>query len=398
MEKHYNKLRIKTLEHLLLPIIFFSYVYISYGIVIQGFVSTEIQIYFNINQNIVPLLNIPIFLGTSLGFYIYIYNSKIKYKKFFYSFLIMSIFINLFIIILRNFLYFILARLISAMGYGILLGYLFNYYYFYKLQFNVKSISLEWRNPFGILLASLFSYYFVQILSWKSAFYFLLTGIFVIIGVSFLPNIHNIQNMQNIRFSLFKNLSKEKKFLVIQFMIIYFIIGNNFYILVMNIKYLLVSLLNNHIVSNIYLILFSLSIILGYFISIYLYKNFNLKTLIILLNLLLIFTSFLSLNIFSYNQEIYFISSNMIIQTILWNIFLIYSINYFDTFEIYTVIKLIFFMFFLGGIFSSFFSFLMFKNLYINIFLLIIIFTILFIIMFLILSKNYNRHNHFMKR
>ncbi len=390
MNERSNKMRIKALGYLLLPIIFLVFVYISYGVIIQGFVSTELQDYFNLNLNMISLLNIPIFAGMCFG--VYISHYKIKNKKLFYSFLLFSIIVNFFNFFIKNYIYFLIIRFISGIGFGYLFGYLSIYYYFYKTKLNIKNISLEWGKAFGILFAALFTYFFVPFLGWKFAFFILLSGVFIIILLSFLPEIENISNLE------LKSLSKGKKSLLYLFMFIYFIIGNNYYILMMNIKNLFAHFSPKYITVHFYLILFSITIIFGYLASIYLYDKFNKIFLIFSLNLLLIFISFISIFVFSEIQITYFLSLNITIQIIIWNILLVYSLTFFDSQNYYIVIKSMFFMISLGGICSSIFSFFFNAKLSTNIFIFIGFTSLILLILTYILSKKYNRHDHFMKR
>ncbi|WGS64475.1 MFS transporter [Marinitoga aeolica] len=390
MNDRSNKIRIKSVGYLLIPAIFLVFVYISYGVIIQGFVSTELQYSFNLKQNILPLLNIPIFVGMCFG--VYISHYKVKNKKLFYSFLLFSIIINFFYFFIKKYIYFLIIRFISGIGFGCLFGYLSAYYYYYRSELNIKNVSLEWGKAFGVLLAALSTYYLVPFLGWNFAFFILLVGIFIIIMVSFLPEIEDISYLE------LKSFSKEKKTLLYLFMGIYFIIGNNYYIITLNIKNILVHFSKDYVIVHFYLILFSISIIFGYLISIYLYNKFSKFFLIFSLNLLLIFISFISIFAFSGIQIAYFLLLNIAIQIIIWNTVLVYSLTFFDPKERYIIIKSMFFMISFGGICSSIFSFLLNTKLSTNIFIFIGFTSLISLILTYNLSKKYNRYNHFMKR
>ncbi|KLO22951.1 hypothetical protein X274_07600 [Marinitoga sp. 1155] len=389
MNKYFYEFKMKALQHILLPIIFLTFLYITYGVVIQGFLSVELQNFFNISSKFLSLLNIPVFAGMCLG--IYISTHKIKYKKSTYFLLIVSVLINIFIFFSKNIFYFSIIRFITGIGFGYLFGYINFYYHYYKSKHNITSFALESGRTSGIISAAFFSYYFVQILGWKFAFFSLINGVFIIISINFLPNIRHNKHIS------LDNFSIKKKALSILFMTIYLIIGSSYYIFIINIKYILMTIFKDISISNLYLILFSGFFVFSFIVSAFLYNKFDMRNTLFTLIFLLMFISFLSLFTFFKNQLIFFILLNITIQNIIWNATILYSVSFFNVNEYYFIIKHMFFMISIGGILASIFSFLLHKNLIYNIFSFTIFSYFIFLIIIFILPKNYNRHNHFMK-
>ncbi|GAB6189522.1 hypothetical protein JCM30566_12620 [Marinitoga arctica] len=379
-----KKIEYLSIYHKILPIIFFSFVYLSYNIFINGFISMEIQDFFNIPDKFLMLLNIPVFLGIILGIFI---SNLFFNKKYFIVFILISILINILIFFLKNFFLFLLIRFITSIGLGVLTGNILAYYLIYENNISSTKAGI----PFGILAAAILTSFFVHKSGWEIAILFLLTGIFILIGISFLFSYIFTNKIHSTKF-----LKINKKYLLI-FSTLFFIIGMNFYFLIMNIKYILIIKHFDYILINLYLIIFPIFIISGYFISEYLYKNFNNKNSILYIISFVIFISISNFYIPSDFIMTLLISLNLLAFTMIWNITFIYSLNFFDRKFYFFLTKLMFIITSIGGIVSSILSHLFYENLYEKILLTITFTSIIFALTLLILSKYNNRNNHFIK-
>lgn len=378
------------LHYILSPIIFLVASFFSYNIFIQNFLFAEIQDFFNISKKLLLLSNIPMFSGIIIG--VFFSNKKIFNRKSFVFFISFSILINILIFFLKNFYVFLFIRFLSSVGLGLLISYILKYYYIYTKMYSLNNIiAIKSGIPFGIVIAAIFTAFFVQKLGWKSAFLFLLTGFFTLISLNFLLQYLHTEKNTYIKFS------QVNKAYLLMFSTLFFIIGTNFFILIDNAKIILISKKFDYNLINLYLIIISIFILFGDMISEYLMRIFNKKNLLLYLNLFAIFISISILSTFSEYLIVFFISLNLLIQTILWNITLIYLLDFFETNIFYFLIKLILIITFFGGICSSIFSYFLYENLYKNIPLIIIIVSFIFIGILLILSKYDNRNNHFMK-
>lgn len=384
-ENDYLNFEIKLMGKLLIPIIFFIFMYISYGIFIQGFLSTEIYTYFGISPKNYNILNGAIFLGMLIGNTLY--SEKKKNKNIFFNVSIILVLLYSMIFFINNYVYFLVLRLLTGIWFGYLFLYLNNFYLEYKLRVNIKDITFGWGRALGAILASIVAFYFSQILSWKYAFLMLSTGIFVIIGLKSMSYIYKFKDFNENSFYL-----KNKNILI--YSILYFLVGTNYYTLSMNIKNILMIYLNDYMLSNIGIIIFSFSILIGYIFSIFLYNKYNIFTLMKVLTLLLMIISFFSLFLDNGYYILDFLSLNIFVQTIIWNISLHYSFVDLNKFNPTKSIKLMLFMLALGGIFYSIFTYIFYDKLYVFVNSYIFFNSILL----LILSKNYQRNNHFMKR
>ncbi|KAF2955933.1 hypothetical protein [Marinitoga sp. 38H-ov] len=252
--------------------------YVMYGLIIQNYLSIEIINYFKINYNSFLLINILTFSGALLGF---ILSSKFNLPI---LFLFISILFNVFIP--NNFILFLIIRIISGFSYGIILFILPN--------------SFIW--PLGLITASLITYFFVPVLSWKIAIYILFTGFFIFIPLFYFPKFPKKKSFKN-------------NFLINS---IITIDSTVFFLLVFNIKHIIMNKLNDINLTNTYLIIFSFLILLSYIFSEQLKKSFNKKS-IIMLYILIIFSSF---------DYLYFPFINIFLQTTKLNLFLNHENSY----------------------------------------------------------------------
>jgi MFS family permease len=385
-ENDYLNSEIKLMGKLLIPIIFLIFVYISYGIFIQGFLSTEIYTYFGISPKTFNILNGATFLGMLIGVILYSKKKK-SINIFFNGISIILILLYSMIFFINNYVYFLVLRLLTGIWFGYLFLYLNNFYLEYKLRVNIKDITFGWGRALGAILASIFTFYFSQILSWKYAFLILTTGIFVIVGLKSISYIYKFEDFNENSFCL-----KNKNILI--YSILYFLVGTNYYTLSMNIKNILMIYLNDYMLSNIGIIIFSFSILIGCIFSIFLYNKYNIFTLMKVLTLFLMIISFFSLFLDNGYYILDFLSLNIFVQTIIWNISLHYSLIDLNKYNPFKSLKLMIFMLSLGGVSYSIFTYIFYENLYIFVNSYIFLNSILL----LILSKNYQRDNHFMKR
>jgi MFS family permease len=320
--------------------------YIVYGLIIQNFISVEIIDYFNISYNQFIPINIFIFLSILIGFLFSNYIDKILFIIIIFT----SIFSNAFIKFINdNYYIFLIIRALFGFSYGIIIPKLL---YFYK-HFSIK-VNVVW--PVGLLIASLITYLFIPNLGWNSAFYFLLGGIFIFIIFLHFPKTKLIYKKSN----YIRGISFDP---------ILIIDSTVFFLLTFNIKYIVINKLHDIDFTNIYLIVFSLLILLSYLLANYIIKNFNENIIIPILYTLIILSSF---------DYLYLPLITASFLTIKWKV----CVNN-------TPLNKIFFSTIIGGIFASFISY------FDNIFLAI---TILPSIGFIIyLTKNYKRNYHLMK-